>query len=276
MRWKQFFTPVKLIDANQVRDLIKETDSHHMTILDVRQPNEYEEGHIPGATLIPLPQLDKRFHEIDPSKQTIVYCAIGGRSRIAAQFLAGNGFGKLINLSGGFKAWNGESAYGREKEGLELFSGNESPEKTLGLAYSLEQGLHDFYVTMEEKVNNNDAQQMFRKLSSVELIHQDRIYLEYMELTKNGVSKKTFVNTIVSDVMEGGLTTEEYIRMFNPDMTSPREITEIAMSIEAQALDLYFRAAKNASDERSRTFLLKIADEERIHLAELGKLMERI
>jgi len=44
-----------------------------ITILDVRQPSEYREGHIPGATLIPLPQLPDRLDEIDPEKPTLVY-----------------------------------------------------------------------------------------------------------------------------------------------------------------------------------------------------------
>jgi rhodanese-related sulfurtransferase len=51
MRWKQFFTPVKSIDTDQARVLIDENPGQEMTILDVRQPNEYEAGHIPGAKL---------------------------------------------------------------------------------------------------------------------------------------------------------------------------------------------------------------------------------
>jgi rhodanese-related sulfurtransferase len=44
-----------------------------LTILDVRQPNEYEKGHIPGAKLIPLPDLTARLDQIDPNKSTVVY-----------------------------------------------------------------------------------------------------------------------------------------------------------------------------------------------------------
>jgi rhodanese-related sulfurtransferase len=73
MRWKQFFTPVKSIDADQTRKYMEGNASDEYTILDVRQPKEYEAGHIPGATLIPLPDLTDRLDEIDPTKPTMVY-----------------------------------------------------------------------------------------------------------------------------------------------------------------------------------------------------------
>jgi len=65
---------------------------------------------------------------------------MGGRSRVAAQMLAGKGFENIYNLSGGIKGWENETAFGGEEQGLELFTGNESPEKILAVAYSLEGG----------------------------------------------------------------------------------------------------------------------------------------
>ncbi len=84
MRWKQFFTPVKLFNADEAKKFITHTPSEKFTILDVRQPLEYQTGHIAGAKLIPLGDLGDRLNEIDSDKPTIVYCAIGGRSRVAA------------------------------------------------------------------------------------------------------------------------------------------------------------------------------------------------
>ena len=73
MRWKQFFTPVKSIDTDQARKHMADTSPDEITILDVRQPSEYEGGHLPGAKLIPLPDLTERLNEIDPKKPTMVY-----------------------------------------------------------------------------------------------------------------------------------------------------------------------------------------------------------
>ena len=74
--------------------------------------------------------------------------------------------------------------------------------------------------------------------------------------------------------LEGGLTTDEYIQMFKPDWESAVDIISLAMSIEAQALDLYTRAAERSEDPRSEEALKKIAEEERVHLEQLGKLMD--
>jgi len=73
MRWKQFLTPVKSFDTDQARKYMADKSSEEFTILDVRQPREYEAGHIPGAKLVPLPDLTERLNEIDPQKPTMVY-----------------------------------------------------------------------------------------------------------------------------------------------------------------------------------------------------------
>jgi rhodanese-related sulfurtransferase len=73
MQWKQFFTPVQSFDAEKARQFIADSPPSDITILDVRQPVEYEIGHIPGATLIPIGDLWSRIAELDPAKPTVVY-----------------------------------------------------------------------------------------------------------------------------------------------------------------------------------------------------------
>lgn len=73
MQWKQFFTPVESVSADRAKEMMAKTDTGDMTILDVRQPGEYSAGHIPGATLIPLPQLTDRLAELDREKPLMVY-----------------------------------------------------------------------------------------------------------------------------------------------------------------------------------------------------------
>ena len=148
MRWKQFFTPVKAFNAEEARRYMQDRSAEGFTLLDVRQPQEYEAEHIPGAKLIPLPQLGERLGELDAEKPTLVYCAIGGRSRVAAQMLAGRGFQEVFNLSGGIKAWNRPKAVGDPSLGLHFFTGNESPQETMVAAYGLEAGLREFYLSM--------------------------------------------------------------------------------------------------------------------------------
>jgi len=276
MRWKQFFTPVQSFNAEQARAYMADHSHREFTILDVRQSKEYESGHIPGAKLIPLPDLMDRLPEIDPQKPAIVYCAVGGRSRVAAQMLSGKGFQAVYNLSGGFKGWQGQAAFGEAEKGLELFRGDESADKTLIVAYSLEAGLRDFYVSKAPTVNNASARQLFEKLSDIEARHQDRIYTQYLKITGKSQNRTEFEKQTVAKAIEGGLTTEEYARLFPMDPESTTDIVELAMSIEAQALDLYMRAAEKSKNDPSRKMLTQIADEEQAHLKQLGNLMDSL
>ena len=276
MKWKQFFTPVKSVTAEEAKKLLSETPLSDINILDVRQPKEYEEEHIPGAKLIPLPDLGNRLNELDPEKPTVVYCAIGGRSRVAAQMLAGKDFARILNLTGGIKAWNGEKAIMGEEKGLELFTGTESLEETLTIAYGLELGLEEFYISMKDTAKNNLVKNLFEKLSKIEVNHRDRIFKEYIRITNSTVSQEEFASKQVTHMSEGGMSTEEYINYFAPDSNSPDGVIETAMTIEAQALDLYFRASERVKQEESRKFLAQMADEERTHLKQLGNLMDTI
>ena len=73
MRWKQLFLPAANLDAEEAEDFIREHKEGAYTLLDVRQPAEYEQARLPGAKLIPLPELGDRLGEIDPEKPVIVY-----------------------------------------------------------------------------------------------------------------------------------------------------------------------------------------------------------
>jgi rubrerythrin len=190
--------------------------------------------------------------------------------------LAGKGFENVYNVTGGFKGWKGEAAFGEADLGLELFTGHEAPEKTLVIAYSLEEGLLDFYLSMIPRIKNDDVKKIFKKLSEIEIKHQGRIYKEYVKITGSSTNLEEFVKNTVVNAVEGGLTTREYLDLFKPDWDSAADIIALAMSIEAQALDLYLRAADRSDNPESKNVLMQIADEERVHLAQLGKLMDGI
>jgi sulfur-carrier protein adenylyltransferase/sulfurtransferase len=187
--------------------------------------------------------------------------------------LSGKGF-DVINVAGGIKAWDGQVAVGSEEMGLELLTGKESIEETLIAAYSLEAGLRDFYLSMVEKVRQDDIKNLFQKLAEIETVHQDRIFNEYLQVSGRQINRENFEKDLVINAVEGGLTTDEYIQMFKPDWESAVDIISLAMSIEAQALDLYTRASEKNEDQRSQLALKKIAEEERVHLQQLGKLMD--
>ncbi len=75
-------------------------------LLDVREPNEFQIGRIPGSTLIPLGEVPQRVAEIPRDKEIVVHCKMGGRSAKAAAFLRQQGFKRVKNLKGGILAWS--------------------------------------------------------------------------------------------------------------------------------------------------------------------------
>lgn len=77
-------------------------------LIDVREPQEFEAGHILGARNIPVTQLKQRLIEIRKDKPVYLYCQKSTRSSRAAQILHKNGYKELYQLKGGFKHWTGK------------------------------------------------------------------------------------------------------------------------------------------------------------------------
>jgi len=75
-------------------------------VLDVREPQEWEAGHIPGATLIPLGEIPDRLNEIPQDQPVVVVCRSGNRSGQATQFLRQSGYGLTTSMSGGMNQWS--------------------------------------------------------------------------------------------------------------------------------------------------------------------------
>ena len=74
-------------------------------ILDVRTQEEWNDGHIPGATLIPLDQLESRMDELPRGQAVVVLCRSGNRSAVGRDILLGAGFESVTSVAGGFNQW---------------------------------------------------------------------------------------------------------------------------------------------------------------------------
>jgi len=91
------------ITAVELKERLDRGDA--LTIVDVREPNEYQINRLPGSQLIPLGEIPRRYAELDPDDEIIVSCKIGGRSAKAADYLRSVGFKHVLNLKGGIIAW---------------------------------------------------------------------------------------------------------------------------------------------------------------------------
>ncbi|MFY0690039.1 MAG: rhodanese-like domain-containing protein [Cyclobacteriaceae bacterium] len=79
-------------------------------LIDVRTPNEYNQGHLPNAILLDYSggQLQKSLDKLDKDKPVMVYCAVGGRSGRAAKLLSESGFKVVYDLQGGIRDWTSQ------------------------------------------------------------------------------------------------------------------------------------------------------------------------
>lgn len=75
-----------------------------VTVIDVREPDEYTDAHVPGAALIPLGEVPDRVAEVPEGETVYLVCAVGGRSGRATELLLGQGR-DVVNVAGGTKAW---------------------------------------------------------------------------------------------------------------------------------------------------------------------------
>jgi rhodanese-related sulfurtransferase len=99
--------PMQEISATELKQRLDNGDD--IQIIDVREANEVAVAKIPNSIHIPLAQVLDRSSEIDPNRETVVHCKMGGRSARAIDALKRSGFsGNLLNLKGGITAWSNE------------------------------------------------------------------------------------------------------------------------------------------------------------------------
>ena len=94
---------IREIQPSQLASRLKEGEQ--LEIIDVREPYEWEIGHIPGARLVPLASIAEEIPRLDKRRETILYCKVGARSLYAAQQLAEAGVSDVRNLAGGILRW---------------------------------------------------------------------------------------------------------------------------------------------------------------------------
>jgi molybdopterin/thiamine biosynthesis adenylyltransferase/rhodanese-related sulfurtransferase len=103
-------TPDMNPDEVTVQDMKRALDDPKsgIKVIDVREQNEYDIAHVPGAQLLPMSQIDQRFTELDPNQQYYIHCHHGGRSMRVLLLLRERGFKHLKNVQGGIDAWSAE------------------------------------------------------------------------------------------------------------------------------------------------------------------------
>jgi len=266
----------KSMTTKQAKDYLNSHGVSDYNLVDVRQAWEYEEFHLPGAKLIPLPELADRLNELAADKPTLVYCAVGGRSASAASIISGQGMEEVYNVEGGAMAWQDEYAVGPKELGLMYFSGGETPLEIVTVAYTMERNLGAFFTQMASSVERAQIVDTFRQLARFEREHQATLFKIANRLDPSIMDEGELEERAAAvDVLEGGITAEVLMEQNQDYLRTAKGVVETAMMIEAQALDLYMRYADKADNAEAVKLLHQLAEEEKIHLKVLGRLMDR-
>jgi hydroxyacylglutathione hydrolase len=106
--WESRHGALETVTQVTPEDLARMKKKNGVQVVDVRNPDEWSRGHLPGAVHIPLAALPQRVGELDKSLPIVLHCKGGGRSSIAASFLQSQGIADVSNLAGGYEAWVAE------------------------------------------------------------------------------------------------------------------------------------------------------------------------
>ncbi len=94
--------PFTRINVTEAQEMMSRDD---VAVIDVREPPEYQAGHVPNAKLVPVNSVYARRDELPRDKELIFVCAVGQRSALACEMAAAAGLTRLYNLDGGTDAW---------------------------------------------------------------------------------------------------------------------------------------------------------------------------
>lgn len=260
-----FHDPIKNISADQTKALLSSSEFDRYQLVDVRQPGEYEQGHIPGSLLIPLGEIPSRFSELEADKEIITYCRSGVRSKSACQILSGLGIDSIYNMEGGILAYNGEKVEGNVDSGLEFFFDKDF-DSAYELVFTMEAGLKNFYLTLADETEKEEDIELLTRLAKFEDSHMAKLAGKFGQAAFD----------VDSTITEGGLDIEQMIEYFGDQLKSREQILQLAMKLEAQAYDLYSRLSREYQGDEMESFYQSMAAEERQHLQILSREIDKL
>ena len=237
------------------------------TLVDVRQPEEYREEHIPGALHLPLPELEDRLDQLPRDRELLFYCRSGRRSATAAALTAqsGQSFKALYNIQGGIAAWQGGIV--EQVPRVDRFDMSRGSGELLRRAAAMEKGAQRFYAVLaESNALSARLRQTAAELADLEGRHAQSVHTL---LTRQEAIPDfdPFFASLDDTILEGGQDLGEALAQWTQqgDLTC-LDFLELALDLENKAYDLYKTLAENTAQGQERSHFLTLAEQEKAHL----------
>ncbi len=257
--------PIEPVSPQALRDYMASRPEGSYVLVDVRQPEEYRQEHIPGARLVPVGELASLLSTLDPAQDHVFYCRSGGRSAAAAVMAAesgvfaapspGTGGGRILSLTGGLNAWTGQAV--ADSPRVQVFAGVRSMVELLRRALDMEKAAHLLYTRVRDAGPKPAVCALMDRLIGVELAHAKVVYHHlaqrwdadaHADATRGPLPPfDELFAALEGRVLEGGMAVAD-LDPWVRDAASGDclDIAELALEVEMNAYDLYRTLADEA------------------------------
>jgi len=264
------------LSVEEFRKYIDTQQENDYMLIDVRQPDEYAQAHIPGSTLIPLTELESRLVDFPSNMDVVFYCRSGARSKAASVMAIGSAvpLKKIYNLMGGIMAWDGKTMAGFRR--VKVFDNMKEPAQMLLKSMDLEKGAQRFYSYVVEKYAGRSFVHMMVPLVKAERIHAQSIYQYWEKIAESPPPFDELFGKLSGDILESGEDLQSVIQRFESIEDNPcLALIELALNIEYSAYDLYRSMADRTDDDTLRSVFLSIAQVEKSHMQMLASAIDQ-
>jgi len=176
-------------------------------------------------------------------------------------------------MEGGIDAWNGLVAGGAYGAGLAYFSRASRPEELISLSFALEEGNRLFYERISQELKGEEAASIFLSMSQAEERHKETLRELHARVSGKGGTPVNQEGMEAGEFLEGGAALGETLAWAKGKTLE--EILELAIAMEASALDRYVQMGRAVADERSREVFQSLSREEQKHLERMTSLLDR-
>jgi rubrerythrin/rhodanese-related sulfurtransferase len=262
----------KNLTGEEFDEYLKNHNEKDFLVIDVRQESEYELGHIPGAKLMPLAEVETRLFSLPADRDLIFYCHNGGRSQWAASLAGESEVSQkaIYNLMGGLLNWKGTTLAGYPK--VRIFDKEQELDRLLSAAMDLEKGAWRFYRFASDKYNDHLIARTFEQIAVAEKGHAMLIYRFWQKFEISPPPFDQYYQGLAGELLEGGQSLEEACGKLEVEAgRSCSAMVELALNIEYSAFDLYRVMAERTSDSEARETFLALAQAEKAHMRALAR-----
>lgn len=264
--------------VDQLKRYMNSTPEKEYLLVDVRQPGEYMQQHIPGALLMPLSDFKTKISSLPADRDIVFYCLAGSRSRTAAVMAADQKISqkRIYSLEGGISQWTGASIDKIPK--IEIFDKSQTIPQLLEAAVRMEKGARALYEKLNEMNMLNAGGDIFSQLAEAELSHARTLFGLMEKYSDTPLqSFDEFFKAFPDDMVEGGDAVNDLIGYIHRiQKYGCINLLDLAMDVEFVSYDLYKTLANlKIGEGDAERILLGIAQAEKSHMSMIADSYER-